>query len=59
MRILDVECSQCRVQPGEECTGPGDGYHLSRFDRLDDVHAGQAPPTYTPATRDLPETSED
>lgn len=48
--VLDVECSQCRVLPGRDCIGPGEGFHLSRFDRLADVLSGDALPVYPPAS---------
>jgi len=37
--VQQVGCSQCGAEPGEECSGPGTGWHLSRFDRLHDTKA--------------------
>lgn len=34
---LTVGCSQCGAAPHEECRGDGQGYHLSRYDQLDDA----------------------
>lgn len=33
----DVGCSQCGAQPGRDCIGYGEGYHLSRFDRAEEA----------------------
>lgn len=35
--VQQVGCSQCGAEPGDDCTGPGEGWHLSRFDRLADT----------------------
>ena len=29
-------CSQCGAEPGNDCSGDGEGYHLSRYDRAAD-----------------------
>jgi|SRR6478752_2256973 len=34
---LTVGCSQCGSGVREECRGSGEGYHLSRYDRLADA----------------------
>jgi hypothetical protein len=44
LRVGDVRCGMCGAAPRQNCTGPGEGWHLARFDRLEEIRNGEVIP---------------
>lgn len=42
--VQKVPCSQCGAEQTEPCRGPGQGWHLNRWDRLRDITEGVIEP---------------